>query len=336
MTSRLFLIIILSPIWLTIALISLLVGLATISDVDLPAILAAAFYTGSAESQPLALLAARLMLLPFQLVFIGLVMAASLWVFRRRTRFGSWILGDPLADRISSSEIISGELPSVLHRNRRRTLQQMLSSTIAITAILAATLLSLGQFIDRADLAVVVAALTSSLAWGARLPLSDLLGGLTNIFESNLAVGDRIRYKQVDREINGIVESVDLRFLSVRANTGELTSIPFGDLRVFRNYSRGDHIGVYVGFPIAASDLDRAVKLLTELAPRSVDLVPYLVEPWQPISLEGEMGEVVDLHLFGQTAQDLEDELQLALHTVVHERLAAEGIALWSRGASPT
>lgn len=333
MTSRRLLILLLSPIWLAVVLLSLLIGLAEFAEGDLAAIVAAEISTGSIESRQLALLATRVLLFPFQLVFIGVVVTAALWVFRRRDRFGGWVLGDPLAERLTSTEIVPGEVPSVLHPDRRRTLQQFISSAIAFTAIFVATLLSLGQFVERGDLAVVVAALTSSLTWGARLPISDLLGGISNIFENNLAVGDQISYKQTDRMVGGTVESVDLRFMSVRADTGELTSIPFGELRVFRNFSRGEHIGVYAGFPIAAGDLGRAVRLLEDMAPQSMELVPDLVEPWQPISLEGEMGAILDLHLFGKTTPNREEDLLLALHTVVQERFAAEGIHLRVRGS---
>ena len=328
MIARRLLLLLLSPVWLILSLLSLLIGMAVFAGNNPAEILALAFYSGTAEEEQLALLLARFILLPFQLFFIALVTGAALWVFRRRTRFAGWVLGEPLAGRFTPHELATADLPALLQPGRRHTMRQILSSLIAIVVIFTAILLIMGQFIARADLAVVIAALTSSLAWGARLPIGDLLGGITNIFESNLAVGDRIRYKQLERTVDGIVESVDLRFLSVRANTGELTSIPFGDLRVFRNFSRGDFIGVYVAFPIAATDLSRAVRLLTELAPRSMELVPHLVEPWQPMGLDGEMGAILDLFLFGKTTQALEDELQLAMHAVVHERFAAAGIKL--------
>ncbi len=121
---------------------------------------------------------------------------------------------------------------------------------------------------------------------------------------------------------------VDLRFLSVRALTGELTTIPFGEMRIFRNYSRGEHVGVYAVFPIAAGDLVRAVELLNDLAPESTSLIPLLHAPWHPISLEGEMGAVLDLCVFGQCAQEDEDDLQLALHAIIRERFATAGIQL--------
>ena len=107
-------------------------------------------------------------------------------------------------------------------------------------------------------------------------------------------------------------------------------------MRIFRNYSRGEFLGVYIAVPIAAADLSRAVTLLNELAPASMTLVPYLMEPWQPMSLEGEMGAILDLYLFGKTTQEWEDELQLALHAVVHERFQAAGIRLGGKESDPS
>lgn len=334
-TVRRLLILLLSPLWLTLGIISLLIGLTVFSGTDAALALSTAVYAGTPEGEQLATLAARVVLLPFQLIFIGLVIAAALWIVRRRQRFGRWVLGDSLAERWTAAEP-AGELPPVLLPHRRRTLQQIFSSLIAVVTFFVAALLCLGQFISRDDLAVVVAALTSSLAWGARLPIGDLLGGISNIFESNLAVGDRIEYRQVDRVIDGVVEAVDLRFLSVRAYSGELTTIPFGELRIFRNYSRGDHVGVYTVFPITAPDLARAVTLLNELAPESMSLVPDLVEPWQTMSLEGEMGAILDLCLFGKTIQGREDEVQAATHAIVHGRFAAAGIRLAGGGDKPS
>ena len=318
----------LSPLWLVLAGVSLIVGVAFFSGNSPAAILSAAFFDGTPVELQVVTLVARLLLLPFQLLFIALVMGATLLVFRRRDQLARWVLGEPLAERLTAADGATGDLPAVLQPTRRQTVRQILSSLIAISAIILGILLAVGQFVARDDLALVMAALTSSLAWGARLPIGDLLGGITNIFETNLAVGDRILYKQFEKTVEGTVESVDLRFLSVRARSGELTSIPFGDLRIFRNYSRGSFIGIYAAFPVAAEDLRRAVTLLLDMAPESMTLVPQLLEPWQPMGLEGVLGATVDLFLFGKTNQEWEDDLQLAMHAVVHERFEAAGIPL--------
>ena len=326
----------LSPLWLVLAGLSLIVGVAFSSGNSPAALLSAAFFNGTPVELQVATLVARLLLLPFQLIFIALVMGATLLVFRRRDQLARWVLGEPLAERLAAADGATGDLPAVLQPTRRQTVRQILSSLIAISAIILGILLAVGQFVARDDLALVMAALTSSLAWGARLPIGDLLGGITNIFETNLAVGDRILYKQFEKTVEGTVESVDLRFLSVRARSGELTSIPFGDLRIFRNYSRGSFIGVYAAFPVAAEDLRRAVTLLLDMAPESMTLVPQLLEPWQPMGLEGVLGATVDLFLFGKTNQEWEDDLQLAMHAVVHERFEAAGIPLRGKDDNQT
>ena len=165
----------LAPVWVVLATLSLVVGLATFSGADPAVVLAAASFRGEAEMEQLSVLVARVVLLPFHLIFIALVVGATLWVFRRRGRIAGWVLGEPLTDRLFARDQMSAEVSLVLPPGRRHTMHQILSSIVALSAILLAVLLSMGQFIARTDLAIVVAALTSSLAWGARLPIGDLL-----------------------------------------------------------------------------------------------------------------------------------------------------------------
>lgn len=320
---RRILLLLLSPFAIVVALISLVIGLSFYAAANPAAVLVAAADAPSEQAARVLYLVARLILLPCQLIFIFLAFATAFWVFRRRLRLSAWVLGEPVAGRIKT-----GELPTALRPERRRTMQQIVASVIAVLALVAALVLALGQFIPRGELAVVITALTSSLTWGARLPIGDLLGGLTNIFETNASVGERIRYQQVSESVEGVVEGADLRFMAVRADSGELTTIPHGELRIFRNFSRGDESGVYVTFPVAAADLRRAVALLSDLASEAPALVPLLLEPWRAVSEDGRLGRVVDLSLFGRTRPGNEDELQLALHTLVEERLARAGIAL--------
>lgn len=324
---RRLLLILLSPLWLALAAISLVVGAAFVAGAN-PAAVLAAVYSGTPEAEQIAYLAARASLLPFQLIFIAIVFGGALRVFRRREQIGRWLVGVPPEDRSATGAPAGLEMPLLRQPNRRRTMQQIAASLIAIVVLFLAFVLSLAQFVARADLAVVVAALTSSLAWGARLPIGDFLGGINNIFESNLVVGDHVLYRQFDQSVEGIVEAVDIRFVSVRAMTGELATIPFGELRIFTNYSRGVFSGVYAAFPVAAEDFDQAVAILGELAPQTPALLPALLEPWQPMSLDGEMGALVQLHLFGKTLHGRELELQLAMRELVQAHFAAAGILL--------
>ena len=316
-----------SPLLLVVALSSLMVGVSFYAESNPATFFVLTAAPATVQAQRVLYLLARAVLFPFQLGFIVLAFGAALWVFRRRLRIGGWVLGEPVAGRLRRDEV-GEEYPGVLRPERRLTLQQIIGSVLAVLALGAATVLSIGQFVPRADLAVVIAALTSGLTWGARLPIGDVLGGISNIFETNVSVGERIRYKQFAEQVEGQVEDVDLRFLNVRADSGELTSIPHGELRIFRNFSRGETSGVYATFPVRARDLNRAVALLTELAGESPVLTTQLVEPWHVMSLDGRLGGVTAVSLFGRTTPGNEDDLQLALHTIVQLRFAAAGIPL--------
>ncbi|MBK7218598.1 MAG: mechanosensitive ion channel family protein [Candidatus Promineofilum sp.] len=316
-----------SPLLLVVALSSLMVGVSFYAESNPATFFVLTAAPATVQAQRVLYLLARAVLFPFQLGFIVLAFGAALWVFRRRLRIGGWVLGEPVAGRLRREEADEAR-PTVLRPERRLTLQQIIGSILAVLALGAATVLSIGQFVPRADLAVVIAALTSGLTWGARLPIGDVLGGISNIFETNVSVGERIRYKQFAEQVEGQVEDVDLRFLNVRADSGELTSIPHGELRIFRNFSRGETSGVYATFPVRARDLNRAVALLTELAGESPVLTTQLVEPWHVMSLDGRLGGVTAVSLFGRTTPGNEDDLQLALHTIVQLRFAAAGIPL--------
>lgn len=323
---RRLLLLLLSPVLLIVALFSLLVGLSFYAQTNPAALYVATEAPATPQAARALYLMARLVLLPFQLMFIFLAFAGAAWVFRRRQRIGAWVLGEAVSGRLAVVERYD-ELPTVLRLERRRTMQQIVASIIAVLALGVAVVLSLGQFVPRAELAVVITALTSGLAWGARLPVGDLLGGITNIFETTFTVGDRIRYNQLSEKVEGVVESMDLRFLNVRADSGELTTIPHSELRIFRNYSRGDHVGVYATFAIPATELSQAVALLAELAPESPAIVPLLVEPWHVMSVGGRLGRVVDLSLYGKTTTGHENDLRLALHALVQQRFAVAGLS---------
>ncbi|HEY1408747.1 MAG TPA: mechanosensitive ion channel family protein [Promineifilum sp.] len=327
MNIRRIILVLLSPILLLLAIAGLLVGLLTLFGRDVALLLSLGIDLGGSEGQNISYQIARLILLPFQLVFIILVWLAAFWVFRHRDRLGAWVIGEPLMDEghIDGSRALRPE--------RRRTLKQIFSSLIAVAALVLAFYLALSQFMDRADLAVVIAALTTSLTWGARLPIGDILGGMSNLFESHLAIGDHVQYRQVDQTAEGIVESVDLRFLTVRALTGEAVSIPFGELRVFRNFSRGDMAGVYVVFPVAAERLAQAYAVLEAMTERSTSLIPELMEPWQPMSLDGELSASVNVCLFCLTTRGHEDTLQLNVYKLVHAKFAEANIRVGRTGA---
>lgn len=196
---------------------------------------------------------------------------------------------------------------SQMRAERRRTIQLLIASSISITVFFTAVMLSLAQFLDAGALAVITGLLSAAFGFGARTLIGDLLAGISNIFEDNFDVGEKLEIAYVSDTVEGVVESVNLRTTLIRAPSGELLIIPNGEIRMLRNYSRGRFSTANVKLKIATTDLPRALQLLDDLSRDAVSELPNLLEPWQIISEEGSMGEHTELTLlvktrFGQAA----------------------------------
>lgn len=335
-SARRIVLLLLSPLLVVLAGLSISVGVAAFNGFELGAETMAALQGQPQEVFQLTELLARCLILPFQLIFIGLVFAAATFVYRRRAQLAEWVLGYKVTQRIAegfpedASYNLAGmnELGlSQVRPGRRRAVHQIVASVIGIAALATAFVISLGQFVALTALAVVATALTSSLAWGGRLIVGDFLGGIGNIFENNYNVGDDVQLRLIDKQqVEGDVEAVNLRYASLRALTGELLTVPHGDIRIFRNYSRRSELGVYVTVPVASSDLPAAVAVLNQLATESPALIPHLLEPLQIVCQDGRLAESVELSLYGRKHAGDTRSLQLAIATEVRERFAAAGI----------
>ena len=339
MNKRKFALLILSPLLLTLVVMAVIVGLAYVSDSDLAISLSDAMQSGTSESERVNDLVLRVLFLPLQLIFIGIVLAIALGVYRRRWNISRRIFG-PLTAKQQQRDAERSAVTSAGLKNmhddweqlvtvppeRQLTLTHIGASIIGIVTIFIAAALILGQFVGLSDLAIFITALTSALAWGARLPVSDVLGGISNIFENNFNVGDRLSYRHFKLDAEGIVEQVNLRFTWLRASSGELITIPFGEIRTMRNFSRNTFAGVYVSFPIASDTLGPTIQKLEALAPMTPTLIPDLLEPWRVVCQNGRLGSSVELSLYGRAAVGREQQLQLAMHELVWQNLQALGI----------
>ncbi len=329
-SNRRILFLLLSPLLLAVFILATVIGFAYAGGNDPATAVSAAVDTSNPETVELIRYVTRCLLIPFQLIFMGIVIGGSLWLYRRRWRIAQSVLG-PLAESAQTHNSDERFDPThddwdqlvTLAPQRRLTLTHFTASIIGIVAISIAVALVVGQFVSLTDLAIIVTALTSALAWGARLPVSDLLGGISNLVENNFNVGDRLSYRHFKLDVEGIVEQVNLRFTWLRSPSGELITIPFGEIRTMRNFSRSTFAGVYVSFPVPSDDLRVVIRDLEELAPQSPTLIPDLLEPWRIVSKDGILGPTVELSLYGRAPVGREEELQLAMHSLVWDRLGS-------------
>jgi small conductance mechanosensitive channel len=254
-----------------------------------------------------------------QLLLIAVFFFFAWLVSRLSPRFARYIL--------SVSRLANSQRP--LRTERRRTLLGLISAAITFIAFVTAMILSLSLFVDTTTLIWVIGLFSAAFGLGARPVVSDFLSGISFIFEDTFDVDDKVQLPGLaGGDVEGVIEEVRLRTTVIRAISGEPFTVPNGEIRVVRNFSRGRFSASDVTIHIAAGDLGTAIPLLEELGEDAVTLLPNLLEPWQVISESGELGQQTELTLLAKARFGKAGEMRPRLLKLVHERLSEAGIEL--------
>ena len=96
---------------------------------------------------------------------------------------------------------------------------------------------------------------TLAIGIGAQSLIGDITSGFFMLFEDELAAG-----------VEGIVEEVTLRTVTVRGFRGEKNIIPNGQIKAIVNYSRDDYLAVIELSVAPEADAERALEILYEEA----------------------------------------------------------------------
>ncbi len=326
--SRRLLLVILLPLLAIIALTALTVGLLQTAQVDelelvesvmgsgpLPAWLVTAY--GYAE-------------LPLRLAFVIVIFFLAWLVTRISSRLAGWALRFARYDVPARATDAAALPPHSAYTRRHQTVQLLLASFINLVAFIVAFILAAGQFVSLVNLAVVSTIVANAFGFAARDYIGDFLNGISNIFENRFDVGDNVSIFRVGDTLEGTVERVTVRTLTIRTRAGELIVVPQGEVRILRNYSRGSFTGTHVVVLVAAADLPAALAVLLALADEAAALLPDLLEPWKVVGHDGQLGAAAEIHLHARARYGRGAELRLRMMTLVAERLAAAGVALAS------
>lgn len=213
---------------------------------------------------------------------------------------------------------------------RLATLRGLVASAITFLAFATATFVSLSLAVETDTLIWMIGLFSAAFGLGARPLLSDFLTGVSFMFEDTFDVGEKVELLGLGGgPVEGVIEAVNLRTTQVRAPSGELYTVPNGEVRVVRNFSRGRFSTAHIKLKTAADDLPQALTLLEELGQEAVVLLPNLLEPWQIISESGAIGQQTELTLVAKTKFGKAAEMLPRLLTLVHERFADAAIALF-------
>ena len=324
MTRRLLLVILL-PLLALVALTALTVGLLQTAQVDELELIESVIGSGPLPAWLVTLYGYAE--LPLRLAFVVVIFFLA-WVV---TRVSGRLAG--LALRIARYETPSharepGAPPPSAQARRYQTVQLLLASFINFIAFIVAFILAAGQFVSLVNLAVVSTIVANAFGFAARDTIGDFLNGISNIFENRFDVGDNVSIFRVGDTLEGTVERVTVRTLTIRTRAGELIVVPQGEVRILRNYSRGSFTGTHVVVLVAPTDLTRALSVLLGLAEEATGLLPDLLEPWKVVGHDGQLGAAAELHIHARARYGRGAELRLRIMTLVAERLAVAGVPL--------
>jgi len=330
--SRRLLLVILLPLLAIIALTALTVGLLQTAQVDELELVESVI--GSGPLPAWLVTAYSYAELPLRLAFVIVIFFLAWLVTRISGRVAGWALRfaryeTPMRADEPGAILANRATPSA-HARRHQTVQLLLASFINFVAFTVAFILAAGQFVSLVNLAVVSTIVANAFGFAARDYIGDFLNGISNIFENRFDVGDSVSIFRVGDTLEGTVERVTVRTLTIRTRAGELIVVPQGEVRILRNYSRGSFTGTHVVVMVAAADLPQALAVLLALADEAAALLPDLLEPWKVVGHDGELGAAAEIHLHARARYGRGAELRLRVMTLVAERLAAAGVALAS------
>ena len=204
---------------------------------------------------------------------------------------------------------------------RQETLRALIASAISVVAFIVAGIFSLSLFVSADTLVWMVGLFSAAFGLGARPFISDYLTGISFIFENTFDVGDKIELPLFPQRVEGIVEEVNLRVTRVRGMEGELFTMPNGDIRLVRNFSRGHYSPTSVTLTIDSSQLDRTLDKLEQLSEESMSLMPNLLEPLTFISKSGTLGDETELTVLAKARFGKGAELRTRLLALLQHRV---------------
>ena len=139
---------------------------------------------------------------------------------------GIWYLFEKIAHKRLTSLQIKGKT--------FKTILPVVESIVRWLLLIIGGLCILNQFLDIAPLIYGLSFLGLAASMGAQTLIKDIINGVINLFEGNIAVGDTVTIGTS----KGTVESVSLRCIILRHSEGELQTIPFSEVTRIMNHSR--------------------------------------------------------------------------------------------------
>jgi small conductance mechanosensitive channel len=209
-----------------------------------------------------------------------------------------------------------------LSQQRAATIQALATHLARFVIYVITGVLVLSIFIDSTGLLTFLGLFSAAFGLGARPLVSDYLSGAIFLFEDQYNVGEKVEIFGIE----GTVIDVNLRTTMLRSPSGEIYIIPNGEVRVVRNFGRGEFSLASVRLTLKSRHLDGALAVLEQLMPTLPAKIPELTETPRILSEDGALGDQVSLTIFAKARYTEGAEARRKLLSVINDALEEAGI----------
>lgn len=249
-------------------------------------------------------------------VVIGLIIVIGVVLSLNSQRIAGWI--------VRAVRSVPGR--DSLTEDRQATLKRLYASLVTAAAILLVLIGVLRVFVEPSQIIWIIGLFSAGFGLGARVLVADLIAGTTYIFSNTYAIGEKVEFTAGANKVDGVVEDVNMRSTLLRARTGELFTIPNGEIGVIRNFTRAPFSGAQIAVPVPTPQLDLAVRTLQAEGERAFQEVDEQIEPWTILVVGESIGRetlvtVQGKFQFGQAAAQ-----KVAMAQRIHDCLGDAGI----------
>ena len=162
---------------------------------------------------------------------------------------------------------------------------------------------------------------TLALGIGAQSLIGDIVTGMFLLFEDQLSVGDYVSIGGIE----GTVEEMTLRTVTLQGWKGEKTMIPNGQVKTVVNYSRRDYLAVVEMNIAQEADADRAMAIMHEELEKVI--ASFGIEaPIQDWGVVAENADSVTLRISVPTDATNQWKIQRGTIAAAKKRFREEGI----------
>ena len=211
---------------------------------------------------------------------------------------------------------------------RVRTLRQLYSSLITILVYLLVGVAILRMFVDASQIVWIIGLFSAAFGLGARSLVSDIAAGATFIFRNTFAIGEKAEFVVGTNTVEGVVEDVTMRATLVRAPTGEIFTIPNGEIVLIRNFTRSSASGAQLRVRVPTEQLATAVNTLQALGVQAMAVLPEQMEPWQVLLVDDSVGRTMEITVNARFRFGAAAGAKPRLAALIYEGLQGAGVTV--------